>query len=219
FITVPAMVALIVLAEPIVGVLFRHGNFTPEDGALTAALVQILGAALVPIGAVRVLVPTYYAVGDTRTPVWAATGSLVTTGLAGWLLGDALQIHGLTLATMLAAAVQGVILAVLLRRRLRAALSGAPGAPVPARAPTTPAMTVVQHGLRCVVAVLPGALLAWFLAGRWTWFEGRNLLGAVVLGGLLAVVGGGYVALAKLLRVGEVDLLWGMIRRRLPGRR
>lgn len=222
FITVPAMVALMVLAEPIVGVLFRHGNFTPEDGALTAALVQILGAALVPIGAVRVLVPTYYAVGDTRTPVWAATGSLITTGLAGWLLGDALQIHGLTLATMLAAAVQGVILAVLLRSRLRVALAQTPASPAPPAAPSprpAPGPTVVQHALRCLVAVTPGGLLAWFLAGQWTWYAGRNLLGAVVLTGLLGVLGGGYVLLAKVLQVGEVTLLFSMIRRRLPGRR
>ena len=218
FITVPAMVALIVLAEPIVGVLFRHGRFTPADGALTAALVQILGASLVPIGAVRVLVPTYYAVGDTRTPVWAAAGSLVTTAVAGGLLGSWLEIHGLTLATMLAAAVQGAVLAVLLRGRLRAALARPAGTPpaIPAAPPATPAgHSVLQHGLRCALAVAPGGVLVWLLARQWAWFEGRNLLGAALLAALLALLGGSYVALCRRLRVGEVDLLVGLVRRRL----
>ena len=43
FITVPSAVGLFVLAEPIVGVLFRHGRFTAQDGLLTADLAADYG--------------------------------------------------------------------------------------------------------------------------------------------------------------------------------
>lgn len=218
FITVPAMVSLWVLAEPVVGVLFRHGRFSVADGVLTAELVRILALALVPIGAVRVLVPTYYALGDTRTPVWAATASLLTTVVLGGLLGRHLEIAGLTWATAGAAAVQVLVLSVWLRPRVRALVVPEPqvGPAQPVRAvPGPPAPTVAAHALRCVAAVLPGGLLVYGLAQQWSWLEGRNLLGAGLLIGLLSLLGVTYVGLCKIFRVPEVDLLTGMVRRRL----
>ncbi len=220
FITVPAMVSLWVLAEPMVGVLFRHGRFTAADGLLTADLVRILAFALVPIGAVRVLVPTYYAVGDTRTPVWAASASLLTTGITGAWLGQYLQIRGLTIATGLACVAQVVVLGWLLGRRVsqatgkvREAASGVEQAQTPVEAQST-----AMHALRCALAILPGGLLAHFGAAQWSWLEGKNLIGALVLGALLVGLGTSYMVLCKILRVPEMDLLVGMVKRRL-GRR
>lgn len=218
FITVPAMATLLVLAEPIVGVLFRHGRFSVEDGLLTAELVRVLAFALVPIGAVRVLVPTYYAVGDTRTPVWAASASLLTTAGVGVALGQLLEIRGLTIATVVASCAQVVVLGALLRRRVRESVGAATA---PGAAPSTGARgepSTAGHALRCVAAALPGALGASWAAGQWQWLEGRNLIGAALLGGLILGLGVTYAVGCKLLRVGELDLLWGMIRRRLPGR-
>lgn len=217
FITVPAMVSLWVLAEPMVGVLFRHGRFTAADGLLTADLVRILAFALVPIGAVRVLVPTYYAVGDTRTPVWAASASLLTTGITGAWLGQYLQIRGLTIATGLACVAQVVVLGVLLSRRVKSATAKMDKASYESTEEAAPQKTqsTAMHSLRCVAAIIPGALLAHFGAAKWTWLEGNNLLGALVLGGLLVGLGGSYLMLCKMLGVPEMDLLVGMLKRRL----
>lgn len=212
FITIPAMVGLFVMAEPIVGVLFRHGRFTAEDAALTSMLVRIMACALVPIGAVRVIVPTYYAVGDTKTPVAAATASLITTGLAGGLLGERFQIQGLTVATILAAAAQLVVLVLLLRRRIEAALAdaeaGASGAPPPQQ-------SMLLHGLKCLAAVAPPAVLAYFAAGLRPWFSGDNLIAGAYLLLIVGVVVGLYFVLARLFRIPEVDLILGAVRRRL----
>ncbi len=218
FITVPAMVSLWVLAEPIVGVLFRHGEFSAADGLLTSDLVRLLAFALVPIGAVRVLVPTYYAVGDTRTPVWAATASLLTTAVVGGLLGQRFEIHGLTLATVLAAGAQVVVLGLWLRSRVRATVGAqAPEQPQPSAQGAAEA-SVVGHALRCVLAVTPGALAVYGLAAQWSWLQGKNLLGALILTALLGGLSVTYIGLCKVLSVPEVDLLLGMVRRRL-GRR
>ncbi|MEO1336985.1 MAG: murein biosynthesis integral membrane protein MurJ [Myxococcota bacterium] len=110
FITVPSAVGMFVLAEPIVGVLFRHGQFTAEAAMLSAELLRIMAVALIPIGLVRVLVPTYYAIGDTRTPVIAAMASLITTVGLGLALRTHLEIVGLTLATLGGALAQVIVL-------------------------------------------------------------------------------------------------------------
>lgn len=208
FITVPATVLLLVAATPIVGVLYRHGEFSSSAGALTAQLVAIMAVALVPIGAVRVMVPTYYAIGDTKTPVLAATASMITTGAVGWLLKEPLGIAGLTAATVLAAAAQVVVLSILLRRRVRAMLKArrSPGAP---KGPS-----VAGHAMRCLVAVTPGGLLALWASHARPWLGGDNLVGAAWLGLLFSVVVLGYFGLAKALRLEEGDLILGAVLRR-----
>jgi putative peptidoglycan lipid II flippase len=210
FVTVPAMAGLWVLAEPIVGTLFRHGQFDATAAHLTADLVTILALALVPIGAVRIMVPTYYAVGDTRTPVIAATASMITTGLAGAVLGHRFEIHGLTAATVIAATVQVVLLGLWLPGKVRAAV-GAGAAP---RADPS----VLGHAIRAVAAVVPGAVLAGWGARERTWVGGDNLENAIVLGVLGGLMVASYAGLARLLGLAEVALILAAVRRRLPAR-
>lgn len=196
FITVPTCVATIVLAEPIVAVLFRHGAFTAADATKCAELLTLLAVVLVPIGAVRVTVPTFYALGDTKTPVVAASVSLAATLGFGVLLVGPLEIHGLCIASSIAAVLQLVVLWLLLARTLRRR-----GATRPAGEPS-----VAAHALKCAVAVVPAAAAAWFVRDAYDWLGGSNLVGfgvlaaAGLLGGLL------YAAAAALLRLEEMNL-------------
>jgi putative peptidoglycan lipid II flippase len=220
FITIPATVGLFVLAEPVVGVLFRHGRFTAEDATLTAELVRIMAVAMVPIGAVRVTVPTYYAIGDTRTPVLAATASLVATTLFGWLLRERFEIQGLTVATLLGAVAQVTVLAVFLRRRAAQALAGAPalGVAGPVQGAALEGATglgVGAHALRATAAIVPGALVGTVLARQRNWYGGDNLFGGVLLVALLFGVGVSYLGLARLLGLPEVGALLDLLSRRL----
>ena len=221
FITVPSAVGLFILAEPIVGVLFRHGRFTAEAGLLTSHLLQIMAVALIPIGIVRVTVPTYYAIGDTRTPVIAATASLFTTAGLGYGLQQDYGIVGLTVATLAAALAQVLVLGARLPSRLRNSF-GEGVAPEPGgsvdEASTDPATSdpsVLGHAIRCIMAILPGAAVVWFLAQQRVWMEGGNLTGAVLLAGLVGVAAVGYAFVGRRLRLPEVELVWGMVRRRI----
>lgn len=211
FVTIPAMVGLFLLATPIVGVLFRHGEFSAEAGELTAKLVRIMAFAIVPVGMVRVIVPTYYAIGDTKTPVAAATASMLTTGIAGWLLKDGYGIAGLTAATLFAALAQVVVLGSLLKSRVTTTIG--------TRESASEDPSVVLHALKCALAIAPGAALAVFVASRREWLGGDNLTGAVWLGGIMTVVVASYFGLARVLKLAEGELILGAILRRLPGRR
>lgn len=65
----PAAVALIVLAEPIVNILFQHGKFTATDTLQTAAAVIAYSVGLPVYVLVKALSPNFFARGDTKTPV------------------------------------------------------------------------------------------------------------------------------------------------------
>ena len=69
FLMLPAAVALIVLAEPIIDVLFRRGAFGPAEAKQTAAALQAFACGLPALMLVKSLTPGYYAREDTRTPV------------------------------------------------------------------------------------------------------------------------------------------------------
>jgi putative peptidoglycan lipid II flippase len=82
FITIPAMVGLVILREPIVQVLFQHGNFVAESTRLTARALLYYSIGLPAFAAVKLIVPAFYSTQDTRTPVRVA----VFTMLANILL-------------------------------------------------------------------------------------------------------------------------------------
>ena len=207
FITVPAMAALFVLAVPIVGTLFSHGHFDDTAARTTSSLVQIMAFALVPIGAVRVIVPTYYAFGDTRTPVLAATASLLTTAGVGAGLSPIFQIHGLTLATVLAASIQLLILSWLLTQRLREQMRAEGSEGVMREA--------ILHAIRCVTAVVPAALIVGWLSTWRTWIGGENLENLIYLGGLGGGMGGVYLAISYKIGIAESGLILAALKRRL----
>ena len=69
---VPASLAIAVLAEPIVDVIYRRGAFSADDSAATAQVVRALAFALPFFVLVKALLPPYLARESIRTPVAAA---------------------------------------------------------------------------------------------------------------------------------------------------
>jgi putative peptidoglycan lipid II flippase len=68
FLALPSSVGLYVLAGPIVEVLFGRGEFGPADIAATASVIQIYSLLLLASSFTKVIVPSFYALKDTRTP-------------------------------------------------------------------------------------------------------------------------------------------------------
>ncbi|MEM9813744.1 MAG: lipid II flippase MurJ, partial [Pseudomonadota bacterium] len=77
----PATAALIVLAEPLVSVLFGHGVFTDADVLATAAAVAIYGAGLPAFVLQKIFSPVFFAREDTRTPFRYALVSMVANAV------------------------------------------------------------------------------------------------------------------------------------------
>lgn len=67
--SIPAAVALIVLAEPIINILFQHGKFGTLQTTMTARAVIAYAIGLPAYVLVKALAPNFFARGDTKTPV------------------------------------------------------------------------------------------------------------------------------------------------------
>jgi len=88
--TLPAAVALIVIPDPLVSVLYQRGRFTADDAAATALVVAIYGFGLPSFVMQKVLQPLYFAREDTRTPfryalVAMVINAVIAIGLAPFI--------------------------------------------------------------------------------------------------------------------------------------
>jgi putative peptidoglycan lipid II flippase len=115
--TLPAAVALAVLARPILLVLFQRGAFGPADTAATAAALAAYAAGLPAFVLVKVLAPGFFARHDTATPVKIAITAMAVNLALTLILMRFLAHVGIALATSGAGWLNALaLLAVLLRR-------------------------------------------------------------------------------------------------------
>ena len=191
FLLVPAGLLAIVLAEPIVRLVYQRGEFTEDDTVIVAQCLQAFSVGLVFNGWMLILNRSFYAVQTNWVPTGIALGAvLLNAGLnaAFYRLG----IWGIPLATSTVNVVAAVVLLVMMRRRVG-----------------------LEHARRTMVVVLRVALGAAVAAGlafaAWYGLDaalGRSLVAQLVsLGAGFAVGGLAYVGLARALGLRELETL------------
>ncbi len=113
-VTLPAAFGLIFLAKPIIALIYQHGHFTAWDTRQTAAALQLYALGLVAFAGVKIMVPVFYALDDTRIPV---IGSFVTVAVNLVIIQVTLaplQHRAIALSTSLSVIVNCLFLAVIL---------------------------------------------------------------------------------------------------------
>lgn len=184
--TLPAMAGLIVLAEPIVTVLFQRGAFSAADAQATAAALAAFSLGLPGYVLVKVLSPGFYAREDTKTPVIVASSALAASIVFNVVLMQFFGHVGIALGTALGALLNSATLWILLRRRAFFQMD----ARLKRRAP------------RIVIATLAMA------GGLWAAQDGATSLGLPLGWALL----GGYIGAAIVVFFG-IGLGIGAVRR------
>ena len=114
---VPAAVALVVIAGPVIAILFERGAFGAAESAATAGALVAYAAGLPAFVLIKVLAPGYFARQDTRTPVRIAVLCLVVNVVLNLALMGPLAHVGIALATTLAGWLNVGLLAAGLARR------------------------------------------------------------------------------------------------------
>ncbi|MFV2112181.1 murein biosynthesis integral membrane protein MurJ [Micromonospora sp. LOL_025] len=200
----PIAVCYAVLASPISFALFRWGAFDERNATATSVVLLAAALALVPFAVSQLFTFAFYALPDTRTPalinipvvalrigvqiVLFAVFSASFAG-AGMMIGNAVS--------YLAAAIAS---AWLLRPRVGRIGLG----------------EIMRTGARVAVAALGAAVVGLIVVKLLPGDDTPSRLEAVgqlVVGG--AVIGGTYLGLAMVLRIGEITEVVGMVRRRL----
>jgi putative peptidoglycan lipid II flippase len=115
-INVPAAIGLMVLATPIIRLLFQHGDFDAADTAQMRPVLIVCAVALPFISFVSIVLRAFYAQKDTTTPVRAAVISFVVNLVLSLALMRPLGTVGLALASNLAVVVQAIYLQMRLAR-------------------------------------------------------------------------------------------------------
>jgi putative peptidoglycan lipid II flippase len=198
FVAVPAAVGLVILGGPIVQLLFQRGEFSASDAALTAQALAGYAIGLPAFSATRIAAQTFYAIGDTRTPVVVGFLSVAVNIVFALLLMWPLRHAGLALASSLSSYVNVLGLCWLLRRRL----DGPRGAELWwSLGRTLAASALLALWCGWLSGLLPGLPAPGGRVLPWT---------------LVALVGGVavYAAGAAALRSPELRSLLGMLRRR-----
>ena len=117
FLTLPATVAFLTVAEPIVRGLFQYGRFTAEDAMRCGWALSAFSIGLPSYVLVKVLTPGYYARGDTKTPVRYAMLSILVNIAGNMAMIPTLGHIGPPLATALASTINVAMLYRTLVRR------------------------------------------------------------------------------------------------------
>jgi putative peptidoglycan lipid II flippase len=198
---VPATVGLVVLAEPIVRVIFERGSFTPADTAATASALKFYALGLLGYSVVRIVTPAFYALGRSRLPVIVSAGSVIVNVALNLVLVQGLGFRGLALGTALTAMLNAATQVVLLRREI----GGIEGRAL--------ATSFAKIALAATAMAAAAAGADWLLT---QWLPGETLLLQIVrltwsIGLSLVVL----IAAAWALRIAELDELRALVRRRL----
>ncbi len=200
FVATPAMVALVVLAEPVITVIYQRGLFSHAETLKTAAALRFAALGICSVALVRQTVPVFYAMENSRIPMMMTFVFVVVHATSGFLLKGPFLHVGLCMALTIAATVQGIGLVVALRR-----VMGRLGL-----------RKVVFSWARMLLLTLPMSLAVHGTARLGVWREGGNsprniavLLGAVVVGATV------YVTLSHLFKAPELtSLLNSFVNRR-----
>jgi putative peptidoglycan lipid II flippase len=201
---VPAAAAYVVLGRSLATLVFGHGQTSLADARFIGTLLAVFACGLVAFSAYQLQLRAFYALQDTRTPAMvnlAVNATTVVIDVALYLaLAPEHRVVGLA-AGQTASYLVGVVVCTRVLAR---------------RVPRDPVGNVLRTTVRCLVAAAVPALVAALVVHLSEGYAGKATLGAAVaavLGG--AVLGSGYLAAARRIRVSEVEELLAPVLSRL----
>jgi putative peptidoglycan lipid II flippase len=206
--TVPSTLGLMVLAEPIISVLYQHGKFNAFQAAQAAGALRFYAIGLAGYAALKVLVNAFYALERRKTPMMVSFLAVGLNLLLNWIFTFRLGwgVRGLAFSTGCVATFNFLVLYGLMHRQLGSLESRR--------------MLLMLGKVAIAAAALVAVCAAsshWLLADWATqgfWSKLSALLGTVVAGALV------FGACGAALHIEEIDTLREAVRRRLSrGRR
>jgi putative peptidoglycan lipid II flippase len=207
FIMIPAAIGLLVLARPIVQMIYEWNRFTSHSTDLTSLALQFYAPGLMVFCLAKVFVPVFYATQDTKTPVKIAlvavalNFSMNIAFILTWPLN--MKHAGLALATVISEGFNGITLGFFLHRRL--------GSPGWRQIITSAAKSLVAAIGMGISAVAAHSVL--FRMGESLGLTAKlNQIQSVLLSIVCSLIV--YIFLAILLRCRELKDVWEALRKR-----
>jgi putative peptidoglycan lipid II flippase len=212
--TIPAACGLIVLGEPIIALIYQGGRFTGFDTNMVAWALAAYSIGLAGYAAIKVLSPSFYAMDDAKTPMYVSLASIAVHAPMSFGMMYLLSGYGVTperpngfghvgvaLATSTVALVNFLALAFLMRRKINRLNGREIGVAF--------LKILVSAGVMSVVSYISYRYLN-------AYFPEKNFLIRLAEAFIPIALGGAtFLAMARLLRISEIEQVISMIRRRI----
>src|SRR6266511_910335 len=201
FLNVPSAVGLIVLARPIISLLFEHGRFGAADTDATAQALVFYAIGLYAYSGVKVFAPAFYALDLARVAVWGSVLGMASNVALNVALYPLLGFRGVALGTSLAAGANFAVLAIAWKRK-HGGFGGA---------------GIYRQLGKVVLASAVLALAAWATErGLAAWLPAGKTLARQLAHAFVPIAAGGlaYLGAARALGIRELDELRSALRRR-----
>lgn len=211
---IPSACGLIVLGKPIIGLIYERGEFTAFDTDMTAWALTAYSVGLASYAAVKVLSPAFYALDDAKTPMYISLASIIVhvpTSFGMMQLLSTVGVSadrpngfghvGVALATSVVASVNFFALSVFMRKRIKR-LNG---------------RDVLSSLIRILIASAAMSAAAYGAYHLLTNYFGDRAFIVRLIEALVPIALGGvtFLIVAKLLRIAELEQMFGVLRRKL----
>jgi putative peptidoglycan lipid II flippase len=193
FMFLPVTIWTFLNALPLTRLLYERGHFSAEDSVLTARVLSLYGIGILPNAIAVILLPCFYAIQDTITPLWTECADLLLYtaaavflmrhfGLAGLAAGRAVQFYAFA-----------VMLMFVLRKRRLLQID----------------VNLLQFSVRVGLASAVMAAVSWmsFYPLQALFDSGKTPLRMGVILAVMAVSGVSFLAVARLLKLNEVEYI------------
>jgi len=202
FLVFPSTVGLVVLAEPIISLIYERGQFDAVDRVATAGALQAYGCGLLFYAGLKVLQPAFYAIDKRWLPMIASLMALVVNIGCNYTFVFVLKWghESLALTTSIVASLNFLFLYAAMTR-----YAGDIG---------TKVLVVAFLKIGVATAVMAGLC---FFGNRMLFADLTAMplmMKAIWLGGLIGVSAGAYFAVALLLKVDEVGEMVALVKRK-----
>ena len=203
FLTLPSAVGLLILAEPIISLLYERGKFTHYETLATAAALRWYAVGLIFYACIKVIQPAFTAIDRRFVPMYVALGSIaLNAALNGYFVTHYPLRHDfLALSTAVIAATNFLLLYVTMSRIAGGLETG----------------KIAVTLAKLIPAVVLLGAVAW--AGNHWLLQGWSGFGllrrAMLLGSIVAGAGGAYFLAANLLNVDEARQFLGIVKRKV----
>jgi len=193
---VPASIGIMVLAEPIIKLLFGRGHFDEQAIYLTSQALFFYSIGMIGYGTREILIRAFYSLQDMKTPMINASIAVILNIILNIILSAYMGIGGLALATSIAALFSTCLLFLSLRKKI---------------GPLGLSKLVVTMLKVILASGVMGAIV--FLLNEYIWMD----LDEVLKMGLVLFIGCSiYITIITMLKVEEVKIiktfLWKKVR-------
>ena len=190
FIMFPTTVIILMLSTPIIRVIFERGEFSSYSTVITSSTLAFYAVGLFSFGGIKILVTSFHALQDTKTPVIVAAICLTINAALNFILMVPLKVAGIALASSIAGTVDFFILFMLMQRRLGAVNFG-----------------LFQYLIK---ATLASVLTGLFVYLSWQYFVlGSETIKLILVGGLAYIF---YGLVCLMMGIKQAQKIVGWIR-------